>query len=356
VIAVGKARAEQHQERPAQRDHDGGERKRGPERPADRLGEEGRELLVLAGDMIFAEAVGAGRRHREIDKVDERQRLGGGVVDRDVGRPDEGLEHQRVHIGEHDEEAVDDEQRQRGLEPVQPLVTPRPLDHRLSEATVEQHHLRHHHHPEGGAGGRERGDRAHCAAGKPISAGNGDDGQGVRNIAGQQSEIDRVEGARGGILQRAHREDWQRQAHQQERHDVVGADAIAQREHDACHRRAGDDAEAEAQPAASRQEATQAVEVAAGAVFGNEALRRIGDAQRAQHAEEPDPGPGIDVDAEFEAPHPARQQHLAEIDDRRAGDADEEGAAGEALRRGMVAAVGAPRRDAVAQARQRSAR
>jgi hypothetical protein len=161
----------------------------------------------------------------------------------------------------------------------------------------------------------------------------------VRNVAGQQGEIDPVEGARSGILQRAHCEDRQRQAHQQERHDVVGADAIAQGEHDARHRRAGGDAETEAQPAASRQEAAQAVEIAAGAVFGNEALRRIGDAQRAQHAEEADPGPGIDVDAEFEASHPARQQHLAEIDDPGAGDADEKGAAGESLRRRMVAAL-----------------
>jgi hypothetical protein len=80
---------------------------------------------------------------------------------------------------------------------------------------------------------------------------------------------------------------------------------------------------------------------------------RIGDAERAQHAEKADPGPGIDVDAEFEASHPARQQHLAEIDDPGAGDADEEGAAGEALRRRMVAAVGVPRRDAGAHARRR---
>ena len=114
-----------------------------------------------------------------------------------------------------------------------------------------------------------------------------------------------------GVLQRAEREDRQRQAHQQERHEVIGADAVAEHEHHAGHRGAGGDAEAEAQQAASRQEAAQAVEIAAGAVFRNEALRRIGDAERAQHAEEADPGPGIDVDAELEAAHPACQQDLA---------------------------------------------
>jgi hypothetical protein len=77
--------------------------------------------------------------------------------------------------------------------------------------------------------------------------------------------------------------------------------------------------------------------------------------ERAQHAEEADPGPGIDVDAEFEAPHPARQQHLAHIDDAGADDADQEGAAGKALGSRVVAAVRAPHRDAVAQSRQRDA-
>jgi hypothetical protein len=52
----------------------------------------------------------------------------------------------------------------------------------------------------------------------------------------------------------------------------------------------------------------------------------------------------------------ACQQHLAHIDDAGAGDADEEGAAGETLGRGVVAAVRAPRRDAVANARERCAR
>ena len=186
--------------------------------------------------------------------------------------------------------------------------------------------------------------------------GDCDDGQGMGDVARHQGEIDPVEGARGGILQRAHGEDRQGQAHQQERHHVVGAEAIAEGEHRAGNRRAGGDAEAEAEPAASREEAAQAVDIAAGAVFRNEALRRIRDAQRAQHAEEADPGPGIDVDSEFEAAHPAREEHLAQIDDAGADDADQEGAAGEALGGRVVAAVDAPRRDAVANARQRDAR
>jgi hypothetical protein len=226
----------------------------------------------------------------------------------------------------------------------------------MPQPPAEQHRLDEDHHPEGGAGGRERSDGAHGAADEPEAAGDRDDGQRMGDISRQQREIDPVEGPRGGILQRTHREDRQRQTHQQERQHVIRADAVPDGEHDAGHRCAGGDAEAETQPAASREEAAQAVEIAAGAVFRNESLRRIGDAQRAQHAEEADPGPGIDVDAEFEAPHPACQQHLAQIDDAGAGDADEKGAAGKTLGGRVVAAVRTPRRDAVACARKRRAR
>ena len=104
------------------------------------------------------------------------------------------------------------------------------------------------------------------------------------------------------------------------------------------------------------EKAAQAVEVAAGAIFRDEALRRRADAERAQHAEEGDPRPGIDVDAELEAAHPPRQHDLAHEQDAGAGDADQERAAGDALCGRVVAAVGKPRGDAVAEPRERAAR
>ena len=130
----------------------------------------------------------------------------------------------------------------------------------------------------------------------------------------------------------------------------------AEREHRAEHDGTDRDAVADAQQAAAEEKAAQAVEVAAGAILRDEALRRRADAECAQHAEEADPGPGIDVDAELEAAHPARQHDLAPEQNAGAGDADQERAAGDALRRRMVATVGAPRGDAVAEPRERATR
>ena len=49
---------------------------------------------------------------------------------------------------------------------------------------------------------------------------------------------------------------------------------------------------------------------AAVAIFRNEALGRGGEPEIDNVAEQQHPGPDIDVDAELEAAHPARQQHL----------------------------------------------
>ena len=60
-------------------------------------------------------------------------------------------------------------------------------------------------------------------------------------------------------------------------------------------------------------------------------------------ADEQHPGPGIDVEAEFETAHPARQQDLREKGNRRADHADEEGGAGETPHQRGIAAVGKQR-------------
>ena len=64
---------------------------------------------------------------------------------------------------------------------------------------------------------------------------------------------------------------------------------------------------------------------------GNDALRGERQAEMDDVADHLQPGPGIDVDAELDAAHPARQQDLRQEDDHRAGDADDEGRAGHAL-------------------------
>ena len=94
-------------------------------------------------------------------------------------------------------------------------------------------------------------------------------------------------------------------------------------------------------PAAAEQEAAQSVEVVALGVFRNGALRRQRQAEMDDVADHLQPGPGIDVDAELDAAHPARQQDLRQEDDHRAGDADDEGGAGHAL--GGAVLAGEPR-------------
>ena len=83
----------------------------------DRIGEEGGEPALVAGDVIFGELCATVGRDREIHERDQRQRLGGRVVDRDfVGRA-ELLQHQHVGVGEQHVEAFDHEDRQRHREP-----------------------------------------------------------------------------------------------------------------------------------------------------------------------------------------------------------------------------------------------
>ena len=82
-------------------------------------------------------------------------------------------------------------------------------------------------------------------------------------------------------------------------------------------------------PAAAGEKAAQQRVFAAGAIFRNDLLRRRRDAEIHHAAEQQHPGPDIDIDAVIRAAHPARQQDLREIGQRRADDADDEDRAGE---------------------------
>ena len=78
-------------------------------------------------------------------------------------------------------------------------------------------------------------------------------------------------------------------------------------------------------------------------VFGDEALRRRGEPEIGHAADQQHPGPGINVDAEFEAAHPAREQNLRDKGDRRRGHANDESGAGKTPHQRRVAAVGEQR-------------
>jgi hypothetical protein len=172
----------------------------------------------------------------------------------------------------------------------------------------------------------------------------------------KERQVDPVHGAPHQVLHRSGREDRQRQARYQERDDVIGRDAVTERESAAGQDHAGRGAETEAHEPTAGKEAAQAIEIAAGAILGNEPLRGCGNAQCARHAKKTDPGPDMDIDAEFEAPHPARQQDLAQINDPGTCNPDDECRAGNALGRRSVARVRAPGRDEGKESRARPGR
>ena len=108
----------------------------------------------------------------------------------------------------------------------------------------------------------------------------------LRDIGGQQREIDPVVRPRDGILRARHREDRQADERQHEREDVIRSYALAEREDRECTERRGNDAEAKTNPAAAENESAQARIIAARGVFGNETLRQIRKAQRRDAADE----------------------------------------------------------------------
>ena len=75
-------------------------------------------------------------------------------------------------------------------------------------------------------------------------------------------------------------------------------------------------------------------------VLGNEALGRRAEPEIDDTADQHHPGPGIDVDAEFEAAEPARHHDLRQEGEQGADDANDESGAGETPGDRGVAAVG----------------
>ncbi len=90
------------------------------------------------------------------------------------------------------------------------------------------------------------------------------------------------------------------------------------------------------------EKAAQQIERAALGVFRHEALCRCGEPEIGQVADHRHQSPDIDVDAELEASHPAREQDLRQVDQAGAEHADQEGRAGDLLRDRAVAGIAEP--------------
>src|ERR1700692_1565782 len=75
-------------------------------------------------------------------------------------------------------------------------------------------------------------------------------------------------------------------------------------------------------------------------IFRDEALRRRAETEIADAADQEQPGPGINVNAEFEAAEPARQHDLRHEGEERGDDADDEGGTGETPHQRRIAAAG----------------
>ena len=144
-----------------------------------------------------------------------------------------------------------------------------------------------------------------------------------------QREPHPVMRARDAVLGVGDDEGGQREAADVKRHDRARLDERRQQSHQACEQQRDDRGHRKRHPAAARQEAAQQRVLAAGAILRDQFLRRRRDAEIHHAAEQQHPGPDVDIDAVIRAAHPAREQDLRQIGERRTDDADDENRAGQ---------------------------
>ena len=108
----------------------------------------------------------------------------------------------------------------------------------------------------------------------------------------------------------------------------------------------------ESEERAAAEEAAQQRELSVFDVLRHEPLRRRTEAEIDHAADQKEPGPGVDIDAVFEAAEPARQYDLRHERQERCGDADDESRARHPTRQRKLTAVGEQRARAAEHARR----
>ena len=257
--------------------------------------------------------------------MDERQRLHRGEIDGDVVRLQVEAHHQHVRVGEQEEEALDQEDRQRDHEPLPEMDGHRSAGQFQLDASGDAGELDHAGRVGGGDGGQDAGSGIGREAGPHGKRHEGQDQQRTHDVGRRQGEQRPGMGAGDALQQVRQRDHRQAQRAEQERNDIVALHPVGQ-EPDAERAERGDQSGyAEHEKPAGEQDAAQFRKQAAFAIFGNEADDGCVEAEAGEAADDDRRGPDQDEDAVFEGPHPARHQDLAGKGDDGADDADDEG-------------------------------
>ena len=210
---------------------------------------------------------------RVINEGDEDERFRRRVINADLRRIDERLQHEDVGIGEKKIKTVDKKDRQRGAKPLSNLVAAPPGRDLTREPALQKHCLQNHRDPDRRRRRRHGRNREGRHARDVADSDNGKDDERLRDEARHERDMDPVEGTRDAVLRARQREQRNTGECEQERDEIIRCDAVAENENEREAGRGDRGAEPEAQKPAAGEKPAQAVEILGRAIFGNEALR-----------------------------------------------------------------------------------
>ncbi len=301
-----------------------------------RIADKGGQAHGIAGGIVLGEALGATGAHRVVDKIHQRHRLHRREVDRHLVRRHQVADDQNVDVGEEDEEAFDDEDRQGDRDPRHRLVFAGAARHDARDFAPKAEEL-----PDRRQIGRadHRSHRRHRVSGSSEPDGGGhedDDKQRTDDIGRPQGEVRPVERTRERLLYLADREHRQRDRSKIERDQVVARNGIAEEVEPGQTDNREESRDQKYLRSTARDDAAQQAGLLMLRVFRNEAHHGELHAEAREPAQDNRADPHRDEDAVFEIAHPARQNHLTGVGNHRAGNPGHEGEECDAAGHGPV--------------------
>jgi len=250
------------------------------------------------------------------------------------------LQQQHVGVGQQKIEAFDQQDRKGDRKPAAEIVTARAGIEVAAESAVEHDHLADHRYPDRSRAGEHRNGGAEPKSKRERARGDADDQGLADDKLRHQPQAHPVVRARDAVLGVGDHEGRQCEAADVKRHDGIRVDPRPSQMDDACEQHRADCRKRERQPPTAGEEAAQQRVLATGAILRNDFLCRSRDPEIHHAAEQQDPGPDVHVHAVVRAAHPARQQDLRKVSQRRTGDADQEDRAREPTRQRSFVGAG----------------